>query len=489
MRFVITEELLPGMVVGRDIISPNQSFMIKEGVALTEDAISYLTEKGYLGAYIFDAGSSDLEIQEVISEMTLAEGVKAVAENDIGKLMSSARQIVTDISNLEKLSIDLFDMRSFDDYTYHHSVNVAVYAAAVGKYMGMEEDELIELAQAGICHDLGKQKIPAEIINKPGQLSDEEFELIKKHPQYAYDMLYDNHEIPAVVRQAVLCHHENENGSGYPSGLTGENLSLMAKILHAVDVYDALISRRPYKEPYAPVDAFEYLMGGKNILFDERVVDAMRVVIPAYPIAMEVSLSTGVQAMVVAHSSDPLRPVVKTINAKELLGKEVTLDLSLPEWAHITIMPKSLTNADYTGSVDKLNESRLAGVERKKEIMIVDDSIISLQSTSAVLSKDNYHLITLQSGLAAMNYIREKGAPDLVIMDIEMPTLDGVAAVTAIREMGFTDLPVIFLTSNVYKETVMRCLAVQARDYIVKPARPVYLRERVAVALDASLER
>lgn len=489
MRFVLTEELVPGMVVGRDIVSPSRSFMIKEGVTLTDEYISYLAEKGYLGAYIFDSGSETVEMQEVISEMTLAEGVKAVAENDIGKLMASAKQIVTDISNLEKLSIDLFDMRSYDDYTYHHSVNVAVYAAAVGKYMGMNEEELVQLAQAGICHDLGKQKIPPEILNKPGQLSDEEFELVKNHPKDAYDMLYDNHEISAVVRQAVLCHHENENGSGYPSGLTGEELSPMAKILHAVDVYDALISRRPYKEPYAPVDAFEYLMGGKNILFDEKVVDAMRMVIPAYPIAMEVSLSTGVQAIVIDHSADPLRPIVKTLDATKVLGKEITLDLSLPEWAHITIIPKSLASADYTGTVDKLNESRLAGAERKKEIMIVDDSIISLQSTSSILTKEQYHLITLQSGLAAMNYIREKGAPDLVIMDIEMPTLDGVAAVAAIREMGFTDLPVIFLTANVYKETVMKCLAVNAKDYIVKPARPVYLRERVAVALDASLER
>ena len=121
--------------------------------------------------------------------------------------------------------------------------------------------------------------------------------------------------------------------------------------------------------------------------------------------------------------------------------------------------------------------------------MIVDDSVMSLQSTSVALAPDNYNIITLQSGLAAMNYLKAKGAPDLVIMDIEMPVLDGMATVSGIREMGYNDLPVIFLTSNKERETVMKCIEMHAKDYIVKPVNPIYLRERVAIALDASLER
>ena len=311
MRFIATSMLEPGMLLGRDIVSPSKSFMLKKGVELTADYISYLSEKGYLGAYIAEPGTLDIEVEGPITLETLSEGIKAVEKADIGGLMSSAKKIVHDITSLNRLSIDLIDLRSFDDYTYRHSINVAIYAVAVAKYMGMSDEDLVHMAEAGICHDLGKQRIPIEIINKPDRLTDEEFAEIKRHPRYSYEMIADKYEIPSIVRQAVLCHHENENGSGYPLGKTGDELSLFAKILHAVDVYDALISRRVYKDPYTPVEAFEYIIGGKGILFNEEVVDAMRMVIPTYPIATDVHLSTGEQAVVVGHTNNPLRPIVR----------------------------------------------------------------------------------------------------------------------------------------------------------------------------------
>ncbi len=483
MRFITTAGLEPGMMLGRDIISTKQAFMLKKGVKLTAEYIAYLSDKGYLGAYITDPDSSDLDVEEPITQKTLQERVRAVANADIGELMSSARQIVEDMTKLESLSIDLLDLRSFDDYTFRHSVNVAVYAVAVAKYMGVKEADLVQVAQAGICHDLGKQKIPIEVINKPGALTDEEFALIKMHPKYSFDMLHGNSEISSVVRQAVLCHHENENGSGYPTGKDGSELPLMAKILHAVDVYDALISRRPYKNPYSPVEAFEYLMGGKDILFNDEVVDAMRMVIPAYPIATDVQLSTNERAVVVSHTNDPLRPVVRVIDT----GKE--MDLSKPEYRDILIVSGGYSSLEFAGKVDKLNENRQRVKERKLDIMLVDDSLMALQSTGTALMDERFHLISLQSGIAAINYINAKGAPDLVIMDIEMPMLDGVTTVSRIREMGYNDVPVIFLTSNKSRSTVLKCIEVQAKDYIIKPVRPVYLRERVEIALDASWER
>lgn len=483
MRFMDTRALTPGMVLGRDIVSPGQSFMLKKGVELTEEYIDYLNRKGYLGAYITDEENLDIEIEDPLSLDTFSNTVKAVEEANVGELISSARNIVRDISQMKKLSIDLLDLRSFDEYTYRHSVNVAVYAVAIAKYLKLSDSELEEAALAGICHDLGKQKISAEIINKPGSLTDEEFEQIKNHPKYSYDMLQSNGEISAVVRQAVLCHHENENGSGYPMGKKGKELSLITKILHVADVYDALISRRPYKNPYSPVEAFEYLMGGEGILFSEKVVEAMRMVIPTYPIATDVRLSTGEKAVVVAHTKDPLRPVVR------VLGSNYDMDLSNEAYSNVIIVFSGFSDGVTFGGVEELNEKRQTIKEKKTNILIVDDSIISLQSTTNALSDERYNLITLQSGLAAMNYIKEEGAPDLVIMDIEMPTIDGIETVTAIREMGYTDLPVVFLTSNTSKETVLKCFSVKAKDYIVKPVLPVYLRERVAIALDASLER
>lgn len=484
MRFLPSNALEPGMVLGRDIVSSSHSFMLKKGVELTEEYIIYLREKGYLGAYIVDEFSKDIVVEEPISQDTLMAGIKAVENSDIEGLIGSAQEIVSDISGLEQLSIDMLDLRSFDDYTYHHSVNVAVYAVAVGKYMGLSEKELIQLSQAGICHDLGKQKIPIEIINKPARLTDEEFAEIKKHPKYSYDILYANSEISAIVRQAVICHHENENGTGYPFGKAGNQLPLMAKILHGVDVFDALTSKRPYKDPYSPADAFEYLIGGKNIQFNAEVVDAMRKVIPTYPLGMEVCLSTGEVAVVVEHNVDPLRPSLR------IKDTGAFLNLALPENESIFIAASGFLTLDYVGAVENLNEKRL-GVNktRKPNVMLVDDSIISLQQTQAALPKDEYNIIALQSGLAAINYITAKGAPDLVIMDIEMPMLNGIAAASHLRSMGFTDLPIIFLTAKGDMETVLKCKTVKAKEYIIKPVLPTYLRERVALTLDSTIDR
>jgi len=143
MRFVNAASLQEGMVLGRDIISSNRSFMLKRGVKLTEEYIQYLNEKGYLGAYISDERFADICPEEVVSQDTILDGIKAVENTDIDSILITAMKIVSEVSACENLSVDICDLRSFDDYTYHHSVNVAVYAVAVGKYMGMTESELV----------------------------------------------------------------------------------------------------------------------------------------------------------------------------------------------------------------------------------------------------------------------------------------------------------------------------------------------------------
>ncbi|MCR5734620.1 MAG: response regulator [Lachnospiraceae bacterium] len=483
MKFIYSQNLEPGMTLARDIISPGMSLMLRAGMVMSQDYIAYLQKRGYLGAYVKDGDPFDIEVEEPVTAKTMAESVKAVENADVDGLMLAASHIVSDISNMKKLSIDIIDLRSFDDYTYHHCVNVAIYCVAVAKYMGMNDKEIKEICEAGICHDLGKRKIPVDIINKPGSLTDAEFAEIKNHPQYSYDILRNNPDISGTVRQAVLCHHENENGSGYPLGKTGDELHPIVKILHAVDVYDALTSRRPYKNPYSPAEAYDYLIGGIDILFNRDVIDAMKMVIPVYPIATEVVLSNGEAGIVTDHTHNPMRPVVGIHST----GKK--LNLARTENKELKIKLSGAMTIDYTGTVEKLNEKRQNVRQRAKEIMIVDDSIVSLKQTGAALANSGYGLITLTSGVEALNHIMEKGAPDLLIMDIEMPVLDGIKTVERVRELGYDDLPVIFLTGKGDRETVLKCREVSAKDYIIKPARPTYLRERVEVALDASLER
>jgi len=483
MRFFPSDALEPGMQLGRDILSTNNAFMLKKGVTLTEDYIKYLTEKGYLGAYVSDEFSEGIEPEEPISAKTLVDSMNCIANQDIDGMMNSAIKIVNDISGLQRLSIDILDLRSFDDYTYHHSVNVAIYGVAVGRCMGLSDEEILQLSQVGICHDLGKLRIPIEIINKPDKLTDKEYDEIKKHPLYSYDILYGNPEVSAVVRQAVVLHHENENGSGYPYGKEGSETPLIAKIIHAVDVFDALTSKRPYKNPYTPYDAFEYMIGGKDILFNSEVVEAMRKVIPTFPMGMEVGLSNGMKAIVVSNTFDPLRPIVR------LKSSFATIDLTDLEYANIFITSSGYLSLGIEETVEELNEARQKVRDKVPTILVVDDSQLSLKQTTVALEKDNYRIICLQSGLAALNYLKTKERPDLVIMDIEMPMVNGIAATSSIRKMGLVDLPVIFLTAKGDRETVLKCKSVGATDYIIKPVLPTYLRERVEIAIYGQEDR
>ena len=483
MRFVTSSELKPGMVLARDILSSNSPFFLKKGTELNDKYIKFMQGRGYLGAYIKDIESDDIELEEPISEETRELAMEAVETMDIERVINAAEQMVAEICQSDILNMDMVDLRSYDDYTYHHSVNVAVYSVAVGKSMGLTEGQLVQLCEAGLCHDLGKQMIPLEILNKPGRLTDEELQEVRKHAKFSHDLLFDNDSISEDVRQAVLSHHENENGTGYPRGLAGERITPMARIIHAVDVYDALISNRPYKEPYSPVDAMEYLLGGKNILFNEEVVDVMNRVIPTYPSATEVVLNTGDRALVVRQTNDPARPIVKLIESK------LYINLTHEEHKDVYIVASGLQDGNFSREVDMLNDARVAVMEKSAKIMLVDDSLITLQQTSTALESENYEIIALQSGQAAINYVRSKGAPDLIVMDIEMPNINGIAAVSKIRQMGHPNLPIIFLTAKGDKETVMKCIMMHAKDYIVKPVRPAYLRGRIARALNESIDR
>ncbi len=483
MRFVPVEELRPGMKLGRRIINRVSTSMLEKGVELSEVNIERLKSNGYLGAYIADAFSEDIEIQETVQEKNVMDGIDAVANADVGSIIDVASELVNDISALDRISVDLLDLRSFDDYTYHHSVNVAVYAAAVATRMGLPEEQIQEITVAALCHDLGKARIPTEIINKKDRLTDEEFAEIKNHPRYGFDMLYDNPRISSVVRQAVICHHENENGSGYPLGKTGDEIPLYAKIIHAVDVYDALTSRRPYKEPYAPVDALEYLTGGIDILFDRNVVDIMLKVIPAYPPGMDIGLSNGEKAVVIAHTSDGRRPKIKIYDT----AKEVDLS-SDPDYRQVFITASGILMQENSEGVETLNEDRMKPKQKEINIVVVDDSAIALKQAQSILG-DEYKVTLLESGMACLNYIKVKGEPDLLIMDIDMPVMNGVVTVEKLRESGYRHLNVIFLTAIANREVVLRCNKAGASDYILKPVNPIYLKERVKIALDNNLDR
>ena len=223
MRYINIEKVESGMVLAKEVFDDDGRVLLAANTILTKEYIIRLSIRGYQGVYIEDELSRGIQIDEVISIELRNEGAKAVKEGNIDSLKSIAKDIVSQLLEKDKsISLDIKDLRTYDNYTYKHSVNVAVISTIIGIYLSYDEESLYELCLAALMHDIGKTKIDPGIINKPGRLSMMEYRIVQEHARYSYDILDENYLISARTKQAVLHHHENEDGTGYPDRLVGD---------------------------------------------------------------------------------------------------------------------------------------------------------------------------------------------------------------------------------------------------------------------------
>lgn len=325
MRYITVDKAEAGMMLAKTIYDNDDRVVVGCGIVLTADYIEKLAERGYGGFYIEDELSKDIHIEETISMELRSRAVKGLKEVDIDATIDVAKSIVEQLQSAKTLSLDMIDLRNFDDYTYKHSVNVAVLSTVIGMGLDLREQDLVDLCAGAMLHDLGKLNIDPEIINKPGFLTAEEYEMVKNHSRLSYDLIKDKWNVSATSKAAVLEHHENEDGSGYPLGLQGKDIHRYARIIHVADVYDALTTKRPYKKPYSIPEAMEYLMGSCGRLFDKRMVEAFMSYVPIYPRGISIRLSNGEEGIVIENSRfRTLRPIVRLFNGTtyDLFGDE-----------------------------------------------------------------------------------------------------------------------------------------------------------------------
>ncbi|MDD6480946.1 MAG: HD-GYP domain-containing protein [Lachnospiraceae bacterium] len=192
-----------------------------------------------------------LQAIEVLKETFESATIKS-APIDPQFLLNSVSELFRSRSTISELFDMLYNMRTINDSVYSHCLNVALISRMIGRWLRLDSHDWDILTVAGLLHDIGKIRIPEKILNKPGSLTDEEFALIKQHPQLGYDILKDQPNLDVRIKNAALMHHERCDGSGYPSHLKGEEIDKCAMILAIADVYDAMTAARSYRSPLCP---------------------------------------------------------------------------------------------------------------------------------------------------------------------------------------------------------------------------------------------
>ena len=320
--FVNTNDILPGMCLARSVnfydITTKKAQTIEVGQRLTDLAITQLKAAEIDGIYV-DTYKSEIQVISSINQEIRAEAIsgihqmadnfmnseKGITQQDVEEISETTQKLINSLSSNKDILVNIADIKMYDDYTYHHSLSVAIMAIAIGLELGFNNFMLNELGTAGLMHDIGKVSIPVEIITKPGKLTDEEFEIVRMHPVYAAQHLKERHIVSDNIYKGIIQHHEKIDGTGYPYHLKDKEIHPYARILAVADVYDALTSNRPYRTPNPPNEAIEYIMAGMGTHFDENILRAFLRKVAPFPTGSIVQLSNGEKTAVFKILSRP----------------------------------------------------------------------------------------------------------------------------------------------------------------------------------------
>lgn len=331
------EKLEEGMRIGQQVKDAYGHILIQQGTQLEGHYIQYLEEQGINSIMIQDGYEKDpkttlsdtakrsiektrvedpatVQLKEDVKKR-VGEGVQFLFDDTSSEHFTETTNSVADeltaaITGNNAVAIDIAALKVSDEYTFKHSVDVASLSMIIAKKAGMSNQQIREIGIAGLLHDIGKSKIPKEILNKPDRLTDEEFLQMKHHSLFGYRILEDSKDFSIGVKSGVLQHHEKMNGKGYPMGVKGEKIHPYAQIISVADVYDALVTERPYKKGFHKKDAIEIIMTMTEDL-DMKAMKSFLTSVILYPVDSIVQLSNGEYARVVENIPDyPLRPKV-----------------------------------------------------------------------------------------------------------------------------------------------------------------------------------
>ena len=340
LKKIPVKSLVPGMFVDlSDLAWLDHPFLKRQFLIDTRASIDKLSEAGLSTVFIDTNRGADLEQAAAVAalptstpqplaavtavdpltattyteELTTARGIHNRASEVIKEFMADARigkfgdlqeigalagEMVQSITRNHSALVSLTSLKRQDEYTFMHCVSVGIFMISLGRQLGLGVAQLRLLGAGGLMHDVGKAQIPLVILNKPGSLDDDESRLMRSHPQSGYDALLATGFAESAVLDVVLHHHEKPDGSGYPDAISGDALTLFARIAAVADVYDAITSNRVYHSAMQPTAALRLIRKRAGYDFDSTVAQALIKIVGIYPIGSLVRLSSRRLAIV-----------------------------------------------------------------------------------------------------------------------------------------------------------------------------------------------
>lgn len=339
MRLVSVRNIQSGMEIAKPIHSDDGKVLLGVGVYLSQRMIDTLKRRNITHIYIKDEATKDIEVSDDIPLEVRIEASTAIQntfENlqsdessfykhfdlNVSKLQQVFKNLMKEIKSTNNAMNLLTNVYVHDNYTFSHSTNVTIYVLAMAIKLGYNEKKLNEIGMGSMLHDIGKILIPKEILNKQGKLTNEEYDIVKQHPTFGFELLRKQHEVSLLSAHCAFQHHEKLDGTGYPRGLKEEEIHPYGKIMAICDVFDALTSNRSYRDAMLPHTAMEILFAGANTHFDSELIRVFQRSVATYPEGVTVELNTGETGIVVSYQfSAPARPIVRVI--KDPYGNRV----------------------------------------------------------------------------------------------------------------------------------------------------------------------